>query len=540
MVGDVTGILRTAASHLESAATMAEHAETIKLPNLLFRGHATQKIHAAYAAATAEAMRGVHALEPLGAPLEDARAGVLAQLREIDPSFQYAIERQREYTAAQDVPGMLRVHADRLRLQADLVPLEPAAARAELQNELDTILRMPLRDVTHEQQWRAGVIVGMPTHLRPSLPDPVRSNYPLDVSAVRSWTPHQESMTRGEWHNLQLDLQRRELAATPGVTRASLDAEVRSIIATPYPEVTRELNDRLSVIAGMPDELRPALMDTPMPWPQHRLEHLASWNWLPDSSQDARAKYDALRMAVEHEQAIADPTFTREVASRELLDIVSLPNELITPDDFRRTSWLLRLPESHRPDVGSLPRVPHGLENLGLFGYHPTTNKASAAAIDLLRAHLAATVDPERAAAQLRARVEAGEQIDIRLVTALASHGDLLERAGLTDDVLHRQAMRVLAGPGGMSTESLALNLERARAKVARASSTDPAVLAMRDQALEIADRNLDRIAGRRTDTFGRHPDYAEIGQFVSISDLLDALGSSTSSAAKGAESLSW
>jgi hypothetical protein len=246
-------------------------------------------------------------------------------------------------------------------------------------------------------------------------------------------------------------------------------------------------------------------------------------------------------MAVEHEQVIAGGAMTRDAATKELMDILSLPYELITPEQLTRTSWLLRLPESMRPDVSAIPRVPHGLENLGLFGYHPSTNKASAKAFDLLRVHLAATIDPERAAAQLKARVDAGEQIDIRLVTALASHGDLLERAGLTDDVLHQQAVRALAGPGGTSTESLAMHLTRVRDRIARNASDDPAIVNLRAQALDIADRNLERIAGTRTDTFGRHPDYAEVGQFVSIAQLLDTLDAAAAPVAKPVgETLTW
>jgi hypothetical protein len=550
MVIEARQAMLQAASSFERAATLLEPGYTTKLPRLLFRGRAAAEIVSHFRAGSAEAMRGVAALEPLGAPLEDVRTGVRGLLDEIDVA-RHDMPKMREYTAQTDVPGMLRIHADRLRLRTELDALEPAVARQRMRDELDAIARVPDEQLTPEQVWRVGVITGLPEHQRPVMPHPA-SSFRFDESAVRNWGPQSGSSSRMYWHHLRLDLQRRELIAAGAVTRESLDAELRAIIAHADEEITPELNDRLSLIAGMPDGFRPALADVPMPWPLRGLPELSAWNWLPAKNQDAQAKYTALRMAVDHEQFLAaNPTYSRADSTAELMDILALPDERITPEQFRRTSWLLRLPEAVRPDIAALPKVQHGLGNLGIFGYHPAKNMTSAKSFELLRVHLAAKVDPERAAAQLKARLDAGERIDMRIVAALEGRGDLLERAGITSDVLRRQAIAALhdAGLGGSSgTESLRANLEHVRLALGKGSLDDPATGQLRRQAIEIADRNIARMTGARRDTFGRHPDYAEIGRLVSITDLLEALAPSArpaaanavQDAAGAAEQLAW
>ena len=193
---------------------------------------------------------------------------------------------------------------------------------------------------------------------------------------------------------------------------------------------------------------------------------------------------------------------------------------------------------------------PHRFEDLGLLGYHPATSPTAAHVMESARVHLTAYADPEAVVRQIKVRIDAGQAIDIRVIGALEGKPELLARAGLTPEALRRQALLSLNHAGGGGTggnDALLHHLTIARTDLAAASPADPGALELRDQALEIADRNLARMRGERTDTFGRHPDYAEVGRFVSIADLLDALKPNASTAhatshtaSTAAETLTW
>jgi hypothetical protein len=63
---------------------------------------------------------------------------------------------------------------------------------------------------------------------------------------------------------------------------------------------------------------------------------------------------------------------------------------------------------------------------------------------------------------------------------------------------------------------------------------------AVRTEMLELADRNLARMAGTRSDTYGRHPDYSEIGRLVSTMKLVDQMSETRPVVAKAEELLTW
>jgi hypothetical protein len=125
---------------------------------------------------------------------------------------------------------------------------------------------------------------------------------------------------------------------------------------------------------------------------------------------------------------------------------------------------------------------------------------------------------------QLAQRVQSGQRIDFRVIAALDGQEALLARHGLTPDVLNVEAVKSLATAGEGSKDALKHHLERVRGTIAALPSSDEKLATIRAQALELADRNLDRMSGKRMDTFGRHPDYAEVGRIVSIAELLEAV----------------
>jgi hypothetical protein len=157
---------------------------------------------------------------------------------------------------------------------------------------------------------------------------------------------------------------------------------------------------------------------------------------------------------------------------------------------------------------------------------------------DQMRVHLAAVLDPELTIRSLAEQVRAGRPIDFRVLAALDGQDALLHQHGLTVDVLNREAVKALSGAGTGSTDALRATLERVRERLLATPATDDRVTRIRQQAIELADANIDRMAGRRTDTFSRHPDYAEVGRIVSIAELLEA--TRQRAAAPAADVLTW
>jgi hypothetical protein len=443
-------------------------------------------------------------------------------------------------------PEFLKHHILRARadLASDLAGVPEDVARARLQAQLDEIVAQPLEDMTFAQRSQVGVIAGMPEQLRPTLPRPLFASHPdaghpLELLATysRHLDPATDRMAFGEYELLRLAMERRRAMADPQVTRATLDAEVRRILALGDDQITPALNARMSMIAGLPDELRPAILDVRMPGWKYQLSEMSAYQWLPGKGDVPRSQYAALRVALEHEGMLANPAVTRAAVGDELMRLLAKADDQLTHAELRRISVLARLPDELRPSMPPVLDEVHRFEDIGILGQHPREHVQAARALDQGRVHVAANVDPESLGRQLKAQVDAGELIDIRIVDVLGNDPELLARAGLTPDVLHRQAVRALSGAGTGSTDTLLIHLQRVHDDIAAMRPADDATRALRDQAVELADQNLARMRGERRDTYSRHPDYAEVGRIASIAKLLGAL---KPAAADAVETLSW
>lgn len=525
MTIDVRSALTRAATHLDRSASLAGNANELELPKLLFRGRAVAQINETYARAVDQGRLAIAQLDGVSGPAGDAMRGVDELLAKIDPGVprpkHKGLEWARRYGETSDVAGLLGIRADRMRLIADHVDADPAFVRAALGAETANITGKPLDQVTRADMRRLAAIDGLPEALRPPLPPRLRDVYSPEELVVRNMLPGTDNIARGEFEMHRVARMRAEIGADAAASRESLDAEVRTILATPDAHVTMEMTRRLSAIAGLGDDLRPSILDTSVPWSQHKLEDLSAWGWLPARDSVARTKFNALRMAIEQEALIADPAVTRESVTHELAKLLAIPQESLTDAQLYRTSLLARLPANLRPPMPA--RLDHyAFEDLGLLKAHPARHLAAAKVFDQMRIHMAAVVDPELVARQLGEQVKAGQRIDFRVIAALEGQEALLARHGLTSDVLNREAVRSLAGAGAGSKDALLHHLQRVRDSLTALPANDEKTAAIRAQALELADRNIERMAGTRIDTFGRHPDYAEVGRLVSIAELLE------------------
>ncbi len=527
MTIDVRAALTRAATYLDQSASLARAANEQELPKLFFRGRAVAEINATYASAVGQGRLAIAQLDGVTGPARDAMQGVDELLAKIDPALPRAkhkgLEWARRYGETSDVAGLLGIRADRMRLMADHVDSDPALVRATLMAEVADITGKPLDQVTRSDMRRLAAIDGLPEALRPPMPPRLRDNYPAEELVVRNMLPGTDNIARGEFEMHRVARTRAEIVADPTATRETLDAEVRAILATPDAHVTMEMTRRLSAIAGLGDDLRPTLLETSVPWSQHKLQDLSAWGWVPARDPVARTKFNALRMAIEQEALIADPAITRESVTRELVQLLAIPHETLTDAQLYRTSLLARLPAQLRPPMPA--RLDHyAFEDLGLLKAHPARHLVAARVFDKMRIHMAAVVDPELVVRQLGEQVKAGRPIDFRVIAALDGQEALLARYGLTRDVLDREAVRSLAGAASDSKDALLHHLQRVRDSIAVLPANDEKIAGIRSQALELADRNLERMSGLRSDTFGTHPDYAEVGRIVSIAELLDAV----------------
>jgi hypothetical protein len=552
MTIDAAATMLRAATHLDAAAAATAKALEADGPKLFFRGRAKAVINGHFAEALRQGQQAVRELEGLGGPLEDARAGIREAIARNDPAVHTDLHHLRDFRDNAGVQGRLEVFRDRLRLQAELDGLPVADARARVTQELDTLLDTPADRFTNDELLRLAVLEGLPSDLRPRFPRPVRDWYGLlGASAVHRWDGS-ERIAAAEVRNLQLDRERRFIEADPSASLASFDNELRSILAKPHEQLTHDDLDRISIMAGLPQRLRPSLLDVPNPWPTapEPLDQLGPWRYGHHVSDGAvRSRLDAMRMGVEHEAMLADPTVTKETVTRDVAAILATPTEQLDLEDMQRLSLLLRLPDHLRPALPAPIDSHHVIENLGLLRAVPAQHVTAAKIYDAARTELLADLAPEVLVQALREKVAAGGEIDLRTAAALARRDPaLLEQAGVSADRLRDQAIAALAAGTQVRVGSVEEHLAFTRAGIEALQPTDPAQLAMRDELLATIDRNLDRIRGRRTDTFGRHPDYAEVGRVAENARLLHLLSQATprpsavapATVARPAEVLPW
>ena len=550
-----------AATMLDTAASSIQRGLDTKVPRFFGKKAAQASIRSSFMEGAAQARAAVRQLEPLGEPYADVRASVDALVTEMDRANMVPRPPGMSIIISAHEPRFLRMRADLLRLRLELDARPAAAVQAELGREVDDLLRSSAAPFDSETRWRLGLISLLPEHQRPplapaagsSIAEIVARDWPLDGPVMREWT------------NQQLGLAVRELVADPTFTKEAAAREARAIVQLPDDQVTTAKLRRLATLARLPDDLRPQLLDTPVPLQQRPLSHLGMTNRVPADDSSVRAKLDALRMRLEGEELAASGAVTRQSATDELVSILARSNDRITQQDLRRVSLLSRLPEHVRPPIPEkLPRH-HRFEDMGLLGYSPLGSKAMAEVVDSARDHVLAHADPtsyaravvdrldagesmelrvlrsldqadptalerhgilDRVAAQLRSRTDAGELADLRLLEVFDAHPQLLTRHGIDDQLLERQALIALSN-AGTTRYDVAVRLPEylagARDRLAAAVVPDD-LLPAREEALALAERNLARMDGTRRDTFGRHPDYAEVGRIAATIRLIDAL----------------
>ena len=546
MTIDAAATMLRAAARLDGAASAASRGLETELPRLFRRGRARDEMTREFTLAVAQAQLAVRELEPLGVAARHAREAIAQAIPKFDPTQQrLRIDQARQFGDFTDNTTRLRVIADRLRLQAELDGVPADVVRSRLQAEADAILDLPDGRVNDPKLWRLAVMGGLPAELRPRFPAPVKEAFPLEQVAIRG-QGYLGKIATVEVNNLRLDRMRRAVEADPTVTREALEAELASMLDR-YPRIT--LNDRwaverISVMAGLPDELRPRAFEARQPWADHPIASLGASAGDPSLLGVASMKLDALRMAYEHAAMVADPAVTRETVVREVSELLQRPLAELDEPAMRRLSVLMRAPEHLRPPMPPIGDPHYRFDDLGLLRRLPSKDLGAKDRFLDGRRFILSAIDPDALVRELQATAAAGGHVDPRIVAVLLhQHPERLAAAGIDLAGIHDQALAAVARghvPGvGSRTKELGDQLDLVRIGVRRTEPADDVQRAIRADLLELLDRNIARMRRERTDTFYDHPDYAEVGRISAQASLLRSL-TAANPAPKAAEALPW
>ncbi|MCW2922281.1 MAG: hypothetical protein JWL76_2155 [Thermoleophilia bacterium] len=537
-----TSPLRAAATVIDRAAGSLRAAIDHKLPVLFNRSAVFQARGTHAQTAMRQAEEAVALLREAGPRGETLATSMQSDLEYLHRVFDgRPFEEARHSLSGGYEVGKLQLRADRARMLDELAALDDTSARGLLEARLEGPLRRMTAgdlDASREVALLAGMPEGirprhMATRIQPSVWDAIGASRDKHVSLMGSASAIEASAA----------LRRYELAALPPAT---IEAKVSSLLARDADSLTPNDVRELAIVATLPGHAFPALgvpslrRSTVMDALLRAEPSLTDGNPNLLMQDTFLREIDALRLVREGTAP------TRREAILEMAAILDTPLDELTPQQLRRMSVLNHLPIEHRPTAPTLPSTLQ-LWQLGLRTGWKEPADRKLRMLEDARAHFHDLRDPGVGLRQLRAALEADQPFDVHRMAALLSDRDATRAAGIDDAMVARAVTRQLQGAGtpGMKGAPLQQIMEGVRATLA-ARSLRPEFEQVRTATLELIDRNLERMSGVRTDTFGRHPDYAEVGRVAAQLQLLDtvdrrtATAAATASVSSARETLTW
>jgi hypothetical protein len=215
---------------------------------------------------------------------------------------------------------------------------------------------------------------------------------------------------------------------------------------------------------------------------------------------------------------------TRRAATLEMAGILDSPLDALTPRQLRRMSVLNHLPIEHRPTQPTAPTT-FQFSRVGLRSEWQERPGKHLRMLEDARTHFHDLRDPAAALAELRTALANDQPFNVHRMAALLSDPVAVRAAGIDDAMVARSVTRQLqaAGTSEMKGAPLRLVMEATRERLV-SRTLRPEFEQLRTDVLALLDRNLDRMRGVRLDTFGQHPDYAEVGRVAAQLQLLDAV----------------
>lgn len=478
--GDVTGSINsaaTAALHtlpealaarsgavgdlLTSIERNADTISSIKVPRF-FGGKAKAEVAAASSAITRDALRGADLVAdmPHEAFMRDRLSSLAAVARDVTKDDQ---------TFSRVLTHRAHLYTDELRMTLP----GSGASRAMVTNDIERIVMKEARDVTEQDMRTLAALTNLPDELRPVGMPPrggtgVNS---IDDLIFQRLTPANDASAADSFRKLRMHIERARIFEDTAVTRDSLTSELLGIVSKPRSEQTMDDVRRVSLIAGLPDSHRPALV-TDLANESLYLSQMFSSGVDPLNQGNSRMMMTSLAVAAERDRVAADPATTRAAVSAELRSLIERDPATLSDADMWRMAVLTELPESLRP-LGMM-RGGGGqssITNSVAIGQRPYSNNKTSHALDVIRLTLNGPDAAARAAAQhpnLTARAS---------VTAVLS--DILRKpdheitSAEIQDLAALSSLPADARPAGMQ-HLTHLSLEGLR-DTARATHADPA-----------------------------------------------------------------
>jgi hypothetical protein len=518
----VTGVgaIQHAAHLLDQAAAATRAALDHRLPVVVRRAATFEQRGKQMVAAIEQAEEAVTLLRGSGeraGPIADALQGRIDYLHRVFDRRAFADARHS--VSNQSLADAWELNRDRLRLVASLDPLDAGAARRSLEQRLEPQLA-PMIEGSRPAMREVALIAGLPDDLRPRQLQ-TRFNASTWDAIEGSPRPDQSLAVADAQAEARAALDRFRIGR---MSQEQLDEHVRRLLDRDPDSLTRADVRELALVVTTPGASHEALA-LPSLREQRRLGQLllherSLTDGIPNRMADDTFLREIEAAALVRSGAIR----SRAQATAQLAELLAR-TDTPTGADARRISLLLRLPDSHRPP---LPTTPEAwlLKNVGLwFGRHLRDREP--AAIAAARAHFRDAMDPAAGLAELRRSMIGQTDFELHRLSALLADPDAVRAAGITSEMLDRFMMRHLGRAGSSEVRGRQLEqlLDHARESLT-ARTVQAELEPVRAEALELAERNLDRMRGLRTDTFGQHPDYAEVGRLAATLRLLDSLGS--------------
>ncbi len=534
-------ILRQARSILDGARRTAHSAVDPRIP-LFRRAQAIERRGRELATALEQAEAAAALLADGGPRARSAGAAITQTVDGARSALEHLGLRQAKFgIEVPYAPGRLDLHVDRLQLLERVDGMSDDAAREVVEHAVERALPgIAAEDATAKRQL-AGLV---------GLPEQLRSRYLATRFAPRTWEISALSSSKG--YSITGEDMAREAAAAldrhalARLSTSDREARVASLLDRAPDSLSRAEVRELALAASLPADLVPAPLARESLREPGRMRELTTQHTSRIDGVEVRRADDGFLREVEAQRLVTSGQVPdRASVLDEIVDLLDAPVQELSPGQQRRLSVLVRLPVSHGPPM-PVAKDAHGLYSIGIRAHPLERPEVVPMGRDAARRHFADVRHPGPGLAELRRAIVEDVPFDLDRLPALLDDRNAMAAAGVTDSMVELLFVRELRHSGSaVRGENLRNGLEIAARRL-QAELDDPELEALRLEAVELIDRNIDRMLGRRADTYGRHPDYAEVGRVVATVRLLARLADDTvagpgaGQAAAGAAGLTW
>ncbi len=531
--------LRAAATVIDEAAGSLRAALDHKLP-VLFNRSAVFEARGAHAqTAMRQAEEAVELLRtagPRGEPLAATMQSDVEYLHRVFDGRPFA-DARHSFSSDHQMQ-VFEIRAERARLLDSLAEVDDATARGQLEARLERPLRgMVAGDPASRRE--VGLLMGMPDAIRPRHLQSRLGASVWDAIAVSS--DRGSSLTGSDAiEDATAAIRRYELGR---MSPSQLDRHVETLLGRDPDSLALGDVRELALAATLPDHV-PAVLASDALLEPRRLRSVIAARDMRTDGRPMLHWQDSFLRELEAARLVRDGAApTRVEANRELAAILDTPFAELTPAQERRISLLVHLPLEHRPNLPTAPEA-WRFTHLGLRSGLQDEPDRRLRMLEAARSHYHDLRDPTAALEELRSALAEDRPFNVHRMATLLNDPVAVKAAGIDDAMIARAMTRELqrAGTREVGGAPLRQILEASRERLT-ARTLRPEFEQVRTETLELLDRNIDRMTGMRSDTYGRHPDYAEVGRVVAQLQLLDAVDrqrAATAVARTASETLTW